>query len=459
VDGGGSWRGADAAGCQVTPETRFARSGDLDIAYQVFGDGPVDIVGTFGWVSHLDAMWELAESLRFLERLAGLGRVIWYDKRGTGMSDRVPEPAPVEVHADDVIAVMDAAGSERAVVLGWLEAGAVALTVAARHPERVTAVVAGETVAVGRPVEGHPWGLDAAVVEDIATWIEAGGWGQGHVFAVAAPSAADDARVQRWWQRLERTASTPSMAANMLRTELDVDLRPHLDAVTSPVLLLHRRDAPLVPGDAVRWLADHLADARLIELEGRDLAAYIGDTDAVCDEIEDLIHGTRRGSVADLAVRSVVFLDLVGSTERASEVGDAAWRDLLRSHHRDVRALLERHDGIEVDTAGDGLLASFVSPSLAVRFAAAAVDEAARQGTGLRAGVHTAEVRVRGAAVTGVGVHVGARVAALAGPGEVCVSSTVRDLVLGSALEFVSTGEHELKGVPGRWEVLRLLPR
>lgn len=440
----------------MTPDTRFIRSGDIDLAYQVFGEGPVDIVGTFGWVSHLEAMWELPESARFLERLGRMGRVIWYDKRGTGLSDRIPVPSSLEVMAEDVIAVMDAAGSRRAVVLGWLEAGALALTVAALHPDRVAAVVAGETLAVGRADAEHPWGLDPAVVESVATTIETGGWGEGHVLAVAAPSVSDDPRIRRWWQRLERVASTPSMAANLLRTYLGFDLRPHLDAVTAPVLLVHRKGVPLIPVAGLRWLADRLADAQLVEVDGVDLAANLSDPDQICDEIEDFLLGTRLGATADVAVRTVLFLDLVGSTAQAAADGDATWRDRLDSHRRDVRALLTRFAGTEVDTAGDGFLATFTSPSAAVRCAAAAVAETTRQGMGLRAGVHTAELRVRDGAVVGVGVHVGARIAATAGRGEVCVSGTVRDLVLGGELRFTSTGTHELAGVPGRWEILRL---
>jgi class 3 adenylate cyclase len=440
----------------VTAETRFVRVGEVDLAYQVFGDGPVDLIGTFGWVSHLEAMWELPESARFLERLAGMARVVWFDKRGTGLSDRSSGTVPVEVLADDMVAILDDVGSERAVALGWLEAGATALALAARHPDRVQAVVAGETVAVGRSEDVPAIGLDCASIDAVAGWLEVGAWGQGAVLALAAPSLADEPRIRRWWQRLERTAATPSVAAHLLRTTLELDLRPFLDDVRAPVLLLHRRDVPLVPSEGMRWLAEQLPDARLVELEGTDLAAYFGDTDAVCDEIEEFLHGTRHGSAADLAVRTVVFLDLVGSTERAAALGDAAWCAVLDSHRQDVRRLLTRHGGVEVDTAGDGIFASFRSPSHAVRFAADAVADAAAQGTRLRVGVHTAEVEVRGSSMVGVGVHVGARVAALAGAGEVLVSSTVRDLVLGSGLAFASIGTHELRGVPGRWEILRL---
>jgi class 3 adenylate cyclase len=443
----------------VSPETRFARTDGIDLAYQVFGEGPIDLVGTFGWVSHLEAMWELPESARFLERLAGIGRVIWFDKRGTGMSDRVPAPSSLEVMAEDVVAVMDAAGSERAVVVGWLEAGALALAVAGMHPERVRAVVAGETLAVGRPVEGHPWGLDPVLVESVASMLETGGWGEGHVLAIAAPSVAEVPRIQHWWRRLERTAATPSMAANMLRTNLGFDVRPHLPTVTCPVLLVHRSGVPLIPVGGLRWLADHLADARLVEVEGVDLAANLSDPDQICDEIEEFLLGTRQGGLGDLAVRTVLFLDLVGSTAQAASVGDAAWRDLLASHRGDVRRALARHEGTEVDTAGDGFLATFPVPSVAVRCALEILDEAEQQGIGLRAGVHTAEVRCRGESVVGVGVHVGARIAALAGPGELLVSGTVRDLTLGAGLELTSLGERELAGVPGTWEVLRVTGR
>ncbi|MPV38542.1 adenylate/guanylate cyclase domain-containing protein [Georgenia subflava] len=430
------------------------RSGEVDIAYQVVGAGQRDVVVGIGWVSHLELLWELPESVHFLERLAGLGRLILYDARGTGLSDR-PGGAP-EVHdlVPDLVAVLDAAGSTRAVVVGWLDKAALALALAATHPERVEALVLGEPMAstVARP--GHPDGLEPAVLETLASAVESGSWGTGALLPWIAPSVADEPRIAAWWRRWERMSATPNTAAGLLRLLLDVDVRALLPRVRARTLLIHRAGTALVPAAAVRWLADALPDARYTELEGTDLAAFFGDTDTLMDEIEDFVSGTRTGADVDRALATMLVTDLVGSTAQAAALGDRRWRELLDWHHQEVRRLLARYGGTEIDTAGDGFLAVFDLPSRAISCALALSDHLAGHRLGVRAGLHTGEVVRAGTAVRGVAVHVAARVAALGGAGEVLVSGTVRDLVLGSGVMLTPRGTHELHGVPGTWEVL-----
>jgi class 3 adenylate cyclase len=440
-----------------TPETRFARSGGIDIAYQLVGEGERDVVVGIGWVSHLELLWELPETVHFLRRLQSFGRLVLYDARGTGLSDRPARPATLDDLVEDLVAVLDAAGSTRAVVVGWVDKAAAALALAARHPERVAALVLGEAMASTVPREGHPDGLDRAVVEHLAAAVEQGAWGTGALLPAIAPRVADDPRVTAWWRRWERMSATPNMAAGMLRTLLDLDVRDLLPAVTAPALVLHRVDNALVGGAAVRRLVRGLPDGRLVELPGADLAAFFGDTDALLDEVEEFLTGTRTGADTDRAVLTLLVTDLVGSTSLAAEVGDRRWAELLDFHHREVRAALARHGGTEVDTAGDGFLAVFALPSRALACAREARDRLAAGGLTIRTGLHTGEVIRSEAGVRGLGVHVAARVAASAGPGEILASGTVADLVAGSGTAFAEAGLSELSGVPGRWRLVRVV--
>nr|WP_281497109.1 adenylate/guanylate cyclase domain-containing protein [Ornithinimicrobium sp. F0845] len=438
----------------MTPgDVRYARSGAVDIAYQTAGSGPRDVVVGIGWVSHLELLWELPETVHFLERLAGLGRLIVYDARGTGLSDRPTDAPSVDDLVPDLVAVLDAAGSERAIVVGWLDKAAVALALAARHPERVEALVLGEAMASTRPRPGHPAGLEPAAVERLAAAVEQGEWGSGHLLPWIAPGASQEPRVAAWWRRWERMSATPNAAAALLRLLLEVDVRELLDRVRVPVLVLHRRGNDFVPAAAVRWLAEHLPDARYVEVPGDELAAFFGDTDTLMDEVEEFVAGTRTGADGDRMVATLLMTDVVGSTARAAALGDRRWRELLDWHHQEVRALLARHGGTEIDTAGDGFLALFDLPSRAITCAIAISEHLHRHGTDIRAGLHSGEVIRSGGEVRGVAVHVAARVAALGGAGDVLVTGTVRDLVLGSGRELRPHGTHVLSGVPGRWEV------
>lgn len=434
--------------------TRYARSGTVDIAYQTVGEGPRDVVVAIGWVSHLELLWELPETVHFLERLAGLGRLVLYDARGTGMSDRPTEPPSLHDVVPDVLAVLDAVGSERAVFVGWLDKAAVGLALAALHPERVEALVLGEALASSLPREDQPEGLDPAMLQQVVDAVEHGAWGSGRMLRWVAPAASEDPRVLAWWQRWERMSATPNTAAGLLRLLLEVDVRPLLPQVRVPVLVLHRAQAHLVPSSAVRRLAQALPDGRYVEVPGAELAAFFGDTDALMDEVEEFVAGTRTGADDDRAVLTMLLTDVVGSTARAAELGDRRWRELLEWHHQEVRRLLARHGGVEIDTAGDGFLATFELPSRALTCAVALSEHLGRHGIAIRAGLHTGEVVRVGPAVRGLAVHVAARVSALAGAGEVMATGTVRDLVLGSGPPLREVGERTFAGVPGTWTVV-----
>jgi class 3 adenylate cyclase len=439
------------------PEVRFTRSGTVDLAYQVIGEGPIDIVGMIGWVSHLEVLWELAEVRHFLERLAGMGRVVLFDKRGTGLSDRPSGELTLEGMVPDVLAVMDATGMERAALLGWVDAGGIAMHVAAAHPDRVNALVLGELVATTTADDEYPWLLAPEAVEAIAEAIELGMWGQATMLPLIAPSVAGDERIMAWFRKLERMSATPSMAAGLLRRTLDTDLRGLIPKIEAPTLLLHRKDSPLIPSDGMRWLAGQLRDARYVEVPGDQTPGYLGDVDSLMDEVEEFLIGTRVGGAVDRRVATVLFSDVVGSTERVASVGDRVWSGLLDTHRSEARRLLARYGGSEINTAGDGFLIAFESPTSAIQCALALCEASRKAGLDIRVGLHTGEVVYEGGGdVAGMAVHIGARVAALAAPGEVLVSQTVRDMLIGSGFEFTTRGSHALKGVPGAWELFRV---
>jgi class 3 adenylate cyclase len=434
------------------PQTRFTRCDGVDIAYQVLGEsGRLDIVYIPAFVSHLEVMWELAEFAAFLERLASFGRLITFDKRGTGLSDRLQAMPTLKERSRDVGAVMDAAGSERAVIAGWGDGAAVALMFATTHPGRVTALVLGSlgvTVGTG---PGAPLAPDPKVVQAMTEAIETG-WGQATFAAVVAPSRAADQRFLSWYRRWERLSATPNAAAALSRCMLDFDADPLLTAVQAPTLVLNRTGC-LFDRDAVRAVADRIPGAKLVELPGVDATPYVGDADAYLDEIQQFLTGTRGPPDPDRTLATVVFTDIVGSTAHAGQLGDRRWRYLLDDHRAQVRRLLDSFHGTEIDTAGDGFFATFDTPVRAIRCACAIRDTTPQLGLQIRAGLHTGEVERHEAGVTGLAVHVGARVAALAAPSQVLVTSTVKTLVLGSGISFTDRGTHVLKGVPGRWRL------
>jgi len=439
----------------VRPETKYARSGDVNIAYQVLGEGPRDIVLVPGWVSHLDASWDDPLLSRFLERLASFSRLILFDKRGTGLSDRVSasELPTLEQRMDDVVrAVMQAAASSRAVIMGVSEGGPMSVLFAATHPERVTALVMYSAYARWIRDADTPWAPTAEMHEAIAQLYEQR-WGEGLGVGTFAPSMKNDPAFRERWGRWLRAAASPAAAVALLRMNVQIDVRHVLPAVRVPTLLLHRTGDRLFSVEASRYMRARIPNTRLVELPGEDHIFWVGDVDALLGEVEEFITGTRHEAKADRVLATVLFTDIVDATGRAAELGDRRWRDALEAHHATVRRELTRFRGREIDTAGDGFLATFDGPARAVRAACAIGEGVRRLGFDVRAGLHTGECEIIGPKLAGIALHIGARVASLAGPGEVLVSSTVKDLVAGSGLKFREHGVHELKGVPGTWHL------
>jgi pimeloyl-ACP methyl ester carboxylesterase len=433
------------------PDIRYTKSGDLNIAYSVTGDGP-DLVIAPGFISHLEVGWEQPSVAHFYSRLASFRRVIAFDKRGTGLSDPATHAPTLEESVDDLRAVMGAAGSERADVLGVSEGGTMAMMLAASHPDRVNALTVYGTFARLLEAPDYPFGVSAEQLSKLVE-ISGKGWGAGIALGSWAPSRRDDAEFRQWWARLQRLAVSPGMVRNIFALYPKMDIRDVLPAIQVPTLVLHRRGDRMVSIELGRYLADHIPGAKLVELDGADHLFFTGDSDAILDEIQEFLTGARSMPSPERVLSTVLFTDVVGSTERAVDLGDERWRELLRSHDERVRSQLERFQGREVNTTGDGFLATFDGPARAIRCAVAIRDAVRALGLEVRAGVHTGEVEMRDADISGIAVHLAARVAAAAGAGEVLVSRTVVDLVAGSGLTFTDRGEHTLKGVPGEWRL------
>lgn len=434
----------------MIPETRYTKVGDVHIAYQVTGDGPRDLVIVPGIYTHLEEQWTEPSSARFLGRLASFSRLILFDPRGTGLSDRAPELPLLEEQMDDVNAVLDAVGSRRAAILGISQGGPMAALYAATYPPRTTALMLYGSYAVVRADEDFPWGRDPAWLEEWGDVLDRQ-WGTGALLDRLAPSRAGDPAFRRWWSRFERYASAPGNALAYFRMNVQIDIRSVLPTIGVPTLVLHREGDAFRGIETSRYLADRIPGARMVPLPGEDHIQFVGDQDALLGEIEEFLTGSRPSPEPARVLVTVLFLDIVGSTDRATELGDRDWRSLLERFRGLVRTGLERHRGREVDTAGDGFLAIFDGPARAVRAALAVRGEVRALGLEVRAGLHTGEVEVMGDGVAGIAVHIAARVVAEAAPSEVLVSRTVTDLVAGSGLEFVDRGERSLKGIPGSW--------
>ena len=438
----------------MQPETRYAKSGDVNIAYQVVGSGPLDLVYVMGWVSNLDYFWEEPSYARFLNRLASFSRLILFDKRGTGLSDRVPDPElpTLEQRMDDVRAVMDAAGSERAALFGVSEGGPMSAMFAATYPERTSALVMYGTYAKRIWAPGYPWAPTPQERQKFFDAIQQG-WGGVVDLGTLAPSMVKDERFKQWWAAYLRRSASPGAALALARMNTEIDIRHVLPAIRVPTLILHRAGDLDIDVGGSRYMAERVPNAKYVELSGNDHLPWVADQDAILDEVEEFLTGTRHAPEIDRVLATVMFTDIVGSTERAAALGDRRWRDLLESHHTLVRKELERFRGKEMDTAGDGFLATFDGPARAIRCACAIGDAVRQLGIQIRAALHTGECEVIGEKLGGIAVHIGARVAAHAAPGEVLVSSTVKDLVAGSRIQFEDRGAHALKGVPGEWRL------
>jgi class 3 adenylate cyclase len=438
----------------VAPKTRYARSGEFSIAYQVVGEGELDLVYVPGFASHLEVFWEEPRYSRFLHRLASFARVILIDRLGTGLSDRLPpgEAAILEQRGDDVGAVMDAVGIERAAILGWSEAAMPCMLFAATYPERTQALVlyGGMPSVIVR--DDFPYGVsEEAYDEFMERTLEV--WPDGGLLRLWAPSHADDAAARDWFARYQRLSASPGAMKALWQSLKETDVRSVLPTISVPTLVMHRTGDILIQVGGSRYMAERIPGAKLVEFPGKDHLWWFGDQDAIVDEIEEFLTGTRTTPEPDRVLATVLFTDIVGSTERAAELGDARWRELLERHEAIVRRELERHRGREVKTTGDGFLATFDGPARAIRCARAIAEGVRPLGIEIRAGLHTGELEVMNGDVGGIAVHTGARVSANAGAGEVLVSQTVRDLVAGSGIEFADRGAHDLKGVPGEWRL------
>jgi pimeloyl-ACP methyl ester carboxylesterase len=436
----------------MVPEIRYAKSGEVSIAYQVFGTGPLDLVFIPGWVSNIEIFWEEPAIVRFLTRLASFSRVILFDKRGTGLSDRVAEMPNLETRMDDVRAVLDAVGSERAALFGFSEGGVLCALFAATNPARTSALIMHGSYARLTWHPDYPWGpTDAertAFIDDAVR-----NWGGPIGVDERAPSMAHDERFRHWWARFLRLSASPAAFSTLAQMNAQIDIRQVLPAIRVPALILHNVNERTLPIGGSRYLAQHIPDAKLVELPGSDHVPWLTDAEAVADEVEEFLTGVRRGPEPDRVLATVLFTDIVAASERAAALGDRRWRDWLERHHAMIRRALTRFRGREIYTAGDGFLATFDGPARAVRCACAITDEVRSLGIEVRAGLHTGECEIMDDKLGGIAVHIGSRVAAIAQPGEVLVSSTVKDRVAGSGLSFQERGPQQLKGIPGEWKL------
>jgi class 3 adenylate cyclase len=436
------------------PETRYAKSGDVNIAYQVLGEGPIDLVYVPGWVTNLEIAWEYPGLARYYRRLASFSRLILFDKRGTGLSDRVsPDRLPtLEQRMDDMRAVMDEVGSERAVVMGHSDGGNMCVLFAATYPERTEALVTCEIFVKRVWSPDYPW---APTPEERQQWLDllAEGWGGVVDLAVLAPSMAGDEAFARWWARYLRMSAGPQAAVSFGRMNTQIDVRSVLPTIRVPTLVLHRAGDRDVNAEEARYIAARIPGAKLVVFPGDDHLPWTPGMDDVLDEVETFLTGERPRVEPDRVLATVLFTDIVDSTGWARRLGDAAWRGRLGEHQRMVRRELELHRGREVKTTGDGFLATFDGPARAIRCARGIRDAAGKQGLFIRAGLHSGECEVMDDDVGGIAVHIAARVLAEAAPGEVMVSRTVKDLVAGSGLTFEDRGPRELKGLEGEWQL------
>ncbi len=438
-------------------ETKYALSGDVNIAYQVVGEGSLELVYVPGWVSNVELAWEDPAPRRFLERLASFSRLILFDKRGTGLSDPVAEDQlpTLEQRMDDVRAVMDAIGLPRAAVFGWSEGVPMSALFAATYPERTSALVLYGGYARRIRSEDYPW---APTREERQKFFDAisQGWGGVVDLDTLAPSAMQDERFKQWWATYLRRSASPKRALALARMNSEVDIRSILPAIRVPTLVLHRTGDQDMDVRGSRWVAGQIPNAKYVELDGVDHLPFVGNVDTLLDEIQEFLTGTRHTDIPDRVLGTLLFTDIVGSTERAAALGNQRWADLVQTHFKILRRELERFRGIEIHTTGDGILATFDGPARAVRCGCAMRDAVRQLGIEIRVGLHTGEYEWIGQEIAGVAIHIAARVMSKAGSSEVWVSSTVKDLIAGSGIEFQECGIHSLKGVPGEWHLYQV---
>jgi class 3 adenylate cyclase/pimeloyl-ACP methyl ester carboxylesterase len=434
----------------TTPTTRYARSEDVHVAYQEFGDGPVNLVLVPGFVSHIENYWTHPDFALWLDQLGSFARVVMFDKRGTGLSDRVSDLPAMDERMDDVRAVMDAVGMERAAVFGISEGGSLATLFAAHHPERCDALIV-----YGGFAQFTSWFPTDEALQGLFDYIETG-WGTGESLPLFAPSFGDDAALKQWWGRFERLGADPGAAINLMRMNSQIDITDILTSIHVPTLVIHVKGDTTIDFDGGVRLAEGIPNARLVELPGVDHLPFVGDNSLrIVDEIEHFLTGSRSEARADRVLATILFTDIVDSTALAASMGDQRWRSLLHAHDAAVRRELERFRGIEIKSIGDGFLATFDAPARAIRCALSITEGVRDLGLAVRAGLHTGEIHLVNGDIEGISVHIASRVADLAQGNEVVVSRTVKDLIAGSGLTLEDYGTHSLKGVPDEWQLYR----
>jgi class 3 adenylate cyclase len=428
----------------MVPKAQYAKSGDVRIAYQVVGEGPFDLVFVPGFISNLDLAWEEPYRARVWARLASFARLVMFDKRGTGLSDRTVGVPTLEERMDDVRAVLDAVGSQQAALFGISEGGAMSLLFAATYPERTRALVLYGTY-------GHfrSWVLPPDRIEAALDRMEKN-WGTGDSLRLFAPSVASDETFKLAWARFERLSASPSAVIALMRMNSEIDVRPILPSIRVPTFIIHRQGDVRVNVEAGRFMARQIPNAKYLELPGSDHMLWTGETERIMDEVEEFLTGSRSAVESDRVLATVLFTDIVNSTKRAETIGDRAWHDVLDRHNALVRREISRHRGHEVRTMGDGFLATFDGPARSIRCALAINEGVEALGLQVRAGLHTGEVEMANGDLSGIAVHIASRVATMAKPGQVLVSNTVRDLVAGSNIRFHDEGSHPLKGLTER---------
>jgi pimeloyl-ACP methyl ester carboxylesterase len=431
------------------PPTHYAKVDGLSIAYQTFGQGSPDLVLVLGFVSHLDLQWRSKPFVEALEDMARHSRVIIYDKRGTGLSDPVENPPTLEDRMRDMEAVLDAAGSEKVTPIGWSEGGALSMLFAATHPDRVEKLILYGAMAKATYSEDHPWNVPSEDLLKANNEFIGPHWGQGAILDVFAPSVADDPDAREFMAHYERQAAPPKVAYQLFRMFLDVDVRHIVPSIGVPTLVMHRRHDRAVNVRNSRWLADNIPGAKYVELEGIDHQAWVGDAESVLREIEEFVTGERTVPEPKRVLATVLFTDIVGSTKKATELGDASWRSLLGEHDDASRRAIASFGGREIKTTGDGFMVRFDGPAQAIRCARAIAEQVRPLGIEIRSGVHTGE-----SDLGGVAVHIASRVCSLAAPSEVLATGVIKGLVAGSGIRFEERGSHELRGIPDSWDLL-----
>jgi len=435
------------------PPIQYAANGDVHIAYQVLGEGPLDLVFVAGAITNLEVLWEMSDYRRACERLASFSRLILFDKRGMGLSDRV-RVGTLEERMDDVRAILDAVGSKTTVLMGVSEGGPMSILFAATYPDRTRGLVLCGAEVKEETTDDWPWGEATREEFEEAMDLErvVARWGKGLGADLFAPTRKGDPQLREQFGRLQVQSATPHDAVAFMRMAFEIDVRDVVPAVTAPTLIVHRVGDKVCSVENARWLSRNIEGSRYVELPGENHLPFI-DGDDILDEIQEFLTGVREPAAPERMLATVLFTDIVGSTDRARELGDRRWRDLLERHNEIVRRDLERFRGVEIDTAGDGFFATFDGPARAIRCARSIVEDVRGVGLDVRSGLHTGECELSAGSARGIAVHTGARVASIAAPGEVLVSSTVKDLVAGSGIEFTDRGVHELKGIPGEWRL------